>query len=162
MSRIRRYANGRLAFLIAALLIVAGLNGCGKARPPETCSWARTPRGITSGDLVGTYQGKNALGDTTSLTLTADGRFAESNYQFRDWYSGTWLPMGDGTAWRFRLERGRLDRLRDRPGSAFIDLDDHAHTTLKVGGTRADPVFYDAVHDYADSCDEIYSLLRQA
>jgi len=161
MSRTRRYAKGTLLPLIAALLVVAGLSGCGKARPPETCSWAKTPRGITSADLVGTYTGTNAQGDTTSMALTADGRFTENNYQIRDWYSGRWLAMSDGAVWTFRLERGRLDRLRGRPGTAFIELDDYADTTLTVGGTRTDPVLYDPFYDYANSCDEIYSLLRQ-
>ena len=162
MSRVRGYARGRPAAVIVALLVGAGLGGCGKARPPETCSWAATPRGISTGDLVGTYQGTNARGDATTMTLTADGRFTANNYQFRDWYSGTWLALDNGTAWKFRLVRGRLDRLRGRPGTAFIDLDDHADTTLKVGGTRADPVLYDPFNDHADTCDAVHSLLRQA
>jgi hypothetical protein len=162
MSRRWGYGRAHVPPLVVALLIGAGLSGCGKAHPPQTCSWATMPRGITSGDLVGTYQGRNAHGDATSMTLTADGRFTETNYQIRDWYSGTWLVMGGGTAWKFTLDRGRLDRLRGRPGAAFIDLDDDAHTTLKVGGTRADPVLYDSFNDSGASCDDIHSLLRQA
>jgi hypothetical protein len=161
MSRSQGYATARLSSLAVALLFVTGLSGCGKATPPETCPWAATPRGITSGDLVGTFTGKDAHGAATAMTLGRDGRFTVNNYQYRDWYSGTWLAMTDGASWTFELDRGRLDRLLDRPGSAFVNLDDHIHTTLQVGGDRAHPVLYDRFNDYADSCELVFSLLRQ-
>lgn len=154
--------------MTCVVLVAVVLGGCDRPppHPPETCGWAATPSDITEADLIGEYYGVGADGTPTAMTLTADGHFAVTNYKFRDWYSETWIPLDTGSTWRVEgNRRGFVDRVRDKvrkqPVSWSIQLDDRADTTLKVGGTRADPVLYDAIYDFADSCDEVFSLLRR-
>ncbi|MGW0859272.1 hypothetical protein [Streptomyces sp. NPDC002690] len=145
--------NRRLFGLACTLILAAsaGATGCGRYSP---CPGAgQRPEGLSTKDLVGTYQ--SAVG---RLTLSSDGTFttlgwptsledATGEPQSRTG-SGTWeLTPGDGLDWPVDFTFHKISGYWDSAVSGGYYGDG-----LHVSGSRENPHLYEYVGD-PDSCE---------
>ncbi|MBB1256692.1 hypothetical protein H3146_25585 [Streptomyces sp. OF3] len=140
---------------LSAVLLVSGFlsTGCmGRYFPcPEE---GKRPEGLTSQDLVGSYEG-SPLG---TLTLNADGTLVATDWPHPDEHSVTAdsssIPEVRGT-WKLASARGEGDF---NFGDVVLELGKMTervtglHTSLYVKGSRKNPQLYDYAGD-PDICE---------